>query len=246
MLAAGYQGDPSGDGWTAQECTAADPAPEPVAVAVTAVPVVVDSTAADYFVLYAKHGAAGEEVEIPVGVARGEAGTTTLSENVAALPADRYRVEKYQVASPADIDGDCMNDITELDGLGAMSPVSPTGAMDPVHGAAAIADAAGLRALNPLATLTKFILSDRLTARPRVYFMNTGHLPPRTTPTPPTDRPAGTPKTEETSLPTARPFRRHRAGSRSRHRTRHRHRRLRSSIRWWRWSPRCGCDRRRR
>ena len=75
----------------------------PVAVAVTAVPIVVASTTDDYFVLYVRHDLDGTEVEIPVLVKRGEAGTTTLAENVAALPAERYQVEKYQVGDPADV-----------------------------------------------------------------------------------------------------------------------------------------------
>ena len=37
-------------------------------------------------------------MEGPVAVVRGEAGTTRLSESVAALPKERYRVEKYLIA----------------------------------------------------------------------------------------------------------------------------------------------------
>ena len=65
----------------AQECHET----EPTAVAVLSVPVVVSSTIDDYFVLYVKHDIDGTEVEIPVQVKLGEAGTTTLSENVEAL-----------------------------------------------------------------------------------------------------------------------------------------------------------------
>ena len=79
-----------------------------------AVPTVVASTTADYFVLYVKHDVDGTEVELPVLVKLGGAGTTTLAGDVAALPKERYRVEKYLVADPADVDGDCIDDITEL------------------------------------------------------------------------------------------------------------------------------------
>ena len=96
----------------------------PVAVAVTAVPIVVPSTTADSFVLYASHDVDGETVEYPVKVAPGEDGTTTLAENVAALPVERYRAEKYLVTDPADVDGDCIDDITELKNLGVMNPVN--------------------------------------------------------------------------------------------------------------------------
>ena len=92
-------------------------------MAVDAVPIVVESTTADYFVLYVSHDVDGTEVDLPVLVKRGEAGTTTLEENVEALPAERYRVEKYLIADPADVDGDCIDDITELDDLGTMNPV---------------------------------------------------------------------------------------------------------------------------
>ena len=106
-----------------------DLAPTATAVDVTAVPIVVDSTTADYFVLYVSHEVdADTTVDIPVLVKRGEAGTTTLAENIEALPAERYRVEKYLIAEPADVDGDCIDDITELDDS-AGNPVNPAAAI---------------------------------------------------------------------------------------------------------------------
>ena len=54
----------------------------------------------------------GTELELPVLVKRGEAGTTTLEENVEALPFERYSVEKYLIADPADVDGDCIDDMS--------------------------------------------------------------------------------------------------------------------------------------
>ena len=74
------QGDPE------EPCPGGGYNPTPVAVAVTAVPIVVASTTADYFVLYVRHTVDGSEVEFPVLVKRGEVDTTTLAENVAALP----------------------------------------------------------------------------------------------------------------------------------------------------------------
>ena len=54
--------------------------PTPTAVAVDAVPIVVTSTTANYFVLYVSHELdADTTVELPVLVKRGEAGTTALS-----------------------------------------------------------------------------------------------------------------------------------------------------------------------
>ena len=79
-----------------EPCSGGSYNPTPTAVEVTAVPIVVESTTEEYFVLYVTHDVDGTTVEIPVLVKKGAAGTTTLAENVEALPAERYRVEKYR------------------------------------------------------------------------------------------------------------------------------------------------------
>ena len=148
-----------------------------VPVPVTAVPIVVESTTAEYFVLYVRHDLDGTEVEIPVLVKRGEAGTTTLAENVEALPAERYRVEKYLVATPADVDGDGIDDLTELEDLGTKNPVNPAPAIDISDGALAVPDRETFETLS-YQTLShieyaKFFLLDMDTDRPFAYFVNT-------------------------------------------------------------------------
>ena len=151
------------------------PAPTPTAVAVTVVPIVVTSTTDDYFVLYVSHDVDGTEVELPVLVKRGEAGTTTLAENMEALPAERYRVEKYLIADPADVDGDCIDDITELDDLGNMNPVNPADAIELSDGAVAISDQETFETLTRLfgsQSYLKFIVDGIATARPDLYFIN--------------------------------------------------------------------------
>ncbi len=151
------------------------PNPTPTAVAVTTVPIVVPSTTAEYFVLYVKHTVDGTERELPVAVKVGEAGTTTLSENIAALPVARYRVEKYLVADPADVDGDCIDDLTELaDPKG--NPVNPAKALALSDGAIIIPDHATFEALASGFAL-KFVVVDLGTDRPGVYFMNTNKYP---------------------------------------------------------------------
>ena len=64
-----------------------------------------------------------------VAVTLGEAGPTTLAENVVALPKERYRVEEYIMAEPADVDGICIDDIAELGDLASLSPVKPAPAI---------------------------------------------------------------------------------------------------------------------
>ena len=155
-----------------EACPGGGDLPVPVEVAVTAVPIVVDSTTTEYFVLYAKHDVDGTEVEFPVLVKLGEAGTTTLSENVAALPAERYRVEKFLVADPADVDGDCIDDITELADPVGRNPVNPATAVELSNGAVAVPNRETFETLSRHQVL-KFVLFGMDTARPGVYFHNT-------------------------------------------------------------------------
>ena len=160
-------------------------APTPTAVDVAAVPIVVTSTTSDYFVLYAEHELKIDDetttVEYPVAVTLGEEGTTTLSENVKALPKERYRVEKYQVSSPADVDGDCVDDITELNNLGGMNPVNHAPAIDAMDGVVAIPDAATFRSYGSIPKRgvgpkgnwqVKPLIFNIHTEQPDVYFQN--------------------------------------------------------------------------
>ena len=149
--------------------------PTPTAIEVGAVPIVVTSTTADYFVLYVKHVLVEgrREVEIPVLVKKGEAGTTTLSESVEALPAERYRVEKYLIADPGDVDGDCIDDITELADPVGMNPVNPAPAIELSDGAVAVPDRETFDTLAFNQNIVKFVMFDWDTDAPGVYFMNT-------------------------------------------------------------------------
>ena len=168
----------------AEPCSGNGYDPAPVDVEVEAVPIVVESTIADYFVLYVRHEVDGEAMELPVLVKLGEAGTTTLAENVAALPAERYRVEKYLVADPADVDGDCIDDITELADLGRMNPVNPAAAIELSDGVVAIPDRETFETLSRARSggwagksEVKFTLLGLDTDHPGIYFANTNtHL----------------------------------------------------------------------
>ena len=159
----------------AQTCPDADDPPTPTEVTVTAVPIVVESTTADYFALYASHDVNGATVEYPVQVKLGEEGATTLAENVAPLPVERYRVEKYLVAEPADVDGDCTDDITELNDLGRMNPVNPGVTVELSNGAVAIPDQETFETLgNRFRVISvKFTIFDIDSDRPSVYFQDT-------------------------------------------------------------------------
>ncbi|WP_420622836.1 cadherin-like beta sandwich domain-containing protein [Candidatus Poriferisodalis sp.] len=153
-----------------EACSESGDGPTPTTVEVEAVPIVVESTAQEYFVLYVLHDLDGSEVEVPVSVTRGAAGTTTLAENIAALPKERYRVRKFFVADPADVDGDCIDDITELADPVGMNPVNPAAAVGFNDGAVIVPDRSTLERI--AGQYLKFILLGMDTDNPRLYFMN--------------------------------------------------------------------------
>ena len=170
----------------ANPCPGTGSGPTPVSVDVGAVPIVVESTTDKYYVLYVRHELdADTTVEIPVSVTLGQAGTRTLTEQLSALPAERYRVDEYLVADPGDVDGDCIDDVTELQDLGGMNPLNPAPRVRAVDGAVAIPDRETFEALSYQGTrvfidthlrdleFVKLYLFGMDTDRPVVYFMNT-------------------------------------------------------------------------
>ena len=170
----------------ASECPGAGSAPTPRSIAVGAIPIVVESTVEKYYVLYVMHQLNGETaVEIPVSVTLGQDGTTTLTEQLSALPAERYRVDEFLIAEPGDLDGDCIDDITELGDPAGMNPLNPAPAVEPVDGVVAIPDRETFEALSYQGRrvvidkhlrgleFVKFYLFVMDTDRPVVYFMNT-------------------------------------------------------------------------
>ena len=150
--------------------------PTPTAVAVDAVPIVVTSTTDDYFVLYVQHELdADTTVELPVLVKRGEAGTTELAENIEALPSERYWVEKYLIADPADVDGDCVDDITELGDPVGMSPVNSAPSLSFSDGAVSMPDLETYVEMSQLGDTeahSKIVVLDPGSERPGLVFIN--------------------------------------------------------------------------
>ena len=159
--------------------------PVPTDVPVTTVPIVVTSTTDDYFVLYVLQSLEATTIELPILVKLGDAGTTTLSDNLDPLSASSYKVEKYSVDNPADVDGDCVDDLTELNDLGKQNPVNPGASIAKVNGTVAIPDHKTFGDLSYQGNavfndthlrdleFVKFYIVNSKSDRPTVYFMNT-------------------------------------------------------------------------
>ena len=155
-------------------------APEPLQATIeeASIPITVKSDTSQYFVLYVRDQADSDR-ETPVALTLGRLGTTRLAEPLIAVPIDRYRVEQYFVADPADIDGDCIDDMTELADPARMNPLNPAPIIESRNGVTALPDRATFDALSYQKdqspddfAYVKFVMLDMDTDRPRVYFIN--------------------------------------------------------------------------
>ena len=165
-------------------CTVGEHAPAATAVEVHAVPAIVESTTEEYFVLYVRP-ALDSDREFPVSVTLGGDGTTTLTEQLSPLPKEHYRVEKFLIADPADLDNDCIDDITELGDPVGMNPLNPARAVPFRDGAVAIPDRETFEALSYKGRdvpnhrhlqdleFVKFYIIGVATDNMGIYFMNT-------------------------------------------------------------------------
>ena len=168
---------PAGALASAQTCPDVSEAPVPVDLAVSALPMNVEATAADYFVLYAIFGDGETAFEHPVSVTLGRDGTVTLEQTTATLPADRFRVEKYLRSEPGDVDGDCVDDMTELANPVTMSPVNAAAAIERQYGGVSVPDAATFDAFAYVfasgVKRAKYMVFDLETAQPKLYVQDT-------------------------------------------------------------------------
>ena len=150
----------------------------------TSTSITVPSTAAQYFVLYVK-SSANAVTETPVAVVKGKAGTTTITDGRAALPESSYRVAAFPLDKPGDVDGDGIDDLTELADPVNLNPLNPAPKLDARTGAVIISDTKTFADLsyqgNDVAMdqylagleFVKFWITGTNTAHPAVYFMNT-------------------------------------------------------------------------
>ena len=149
----------------------------PTVVTVSAAPIVVPSTAADYFVVSVLYAIDGATRAIPWSVTRGRTGATSTTLDAPDVPLDRLRVEKYAVGSPGDVDGDCAGDLTDP------NPVNPLAPIDAQLGAIAVPDEAAFNALAAGDTddgELKFLLIEPDGDHPGVYFQNSNTYPVHT------------------------------------------------------------------
>ncbi len=144
-----------------------------------------------YHVLYyrpAPDGDAGGEAatEYAVAIHPGAEGAVVLDEPLRVSGNGSYRVETYSTSAPGDVDGDGVDDLTELGraGTGGRAPLNAAGVIASEHGAVAVPDMATFEALSYygrgtldsyLADLEyiKYLVIDAGTDDATVYYMDT-------------------------------------------------------------------------
>jgi hypothetical protein len=164
--------------------TTVAPATSPAGVAGGLTSIVVPSTPDQYFVLYVKPNP-DLPVELPISITKGQAGTTNITDGRAQLPQDRYRVATFEVSAPGDVDGDGIDDITELNDPAGKNALNPAKALKATDGAVTVVDRAAYETLSYQGSevardaylagqeFVKFWIVGANTEHPAVYFMNT-------------------------------------------------------------------------
>lgn len=141
-------------------------------IAVTSMPMTVVSDEGHYFVLYRRFQSSNDAFELPVKVIPGQDGHTTISSSTPEVELSEYRLMRYDSSRPGDVDGDCIDDFTELMNPIAMNPVNPTGMIPLKDGASAIPDRASYDRLSHRGYV-KFVLKGINSTKPALYFINT-------------------------------------------------------------------------
>lgn len=143
----------------------------------------VNSTPQHYYVLKVRHTANGA-FELSTSMTLGENGSTIITEPLSSYPLDHYQVFQHAIQSPADTDGDGLNDMLEYQNIPIRSPLN---AAPPIN----VKD--GLTSVDNFTTFTslsitkdfvqwneflngkkfvKYIIVDFHTTAPKIYFIN--------------------------------------------------------------------------
>lgn len=140
----------------------------------------IQAQASKYYVLKAQHSPTFEwETSMTMGVN----GTMVISEPAAAYPLSDYTITEHDIASPDDLDGDGIDDITEFNNMPTDAPINFADPIAFIDGATSIPDAqtfTGLATINNVSwapfldgqLYVKFGILDRDSNDPKIYFIN--------------------------------------------------------------------------
>lgn len=83
----------------------------------------VNSTINHYYILKIRHDS-NSVFELPTSMTLGNLNSTTITEPLGHYPLNHYQVLEYSISSPADTDGDGIDDITEYQNMPLQSPIN--------------------------------------------------------------------------------------------------------------------------
>ena len=136
-----------------------------------------------YYLLHVRQDTGGD-FTLTTSLTPGRAGRMTITEPAAAYPSAHYRVISYPNAAPADTDGDGVDDLREFGQLPRRSPLNAAAPVDRRDGVTALDSFGTFRELSLTKDriawseflngkgYVKFIITDFLTDRPKLYFFN--------------------------------------------------------------------------
>ncbi|MCF8239052.1 MAG: hypothetical protein K9I85_12900 [Saprospiraceae bacterium] len=145
----------------------------------------VNSTPENYYILKIRHDPFSD-FEFATSMTLGQAGKTIITETIGSYPLDRYQVLEYWIDSPADTDGDAVDDITEYQNIPFQSPLNTAKPIPYLDGIVALDDFARYKGLSITddyvqwseflngKVYVKYIIDDFHTSRPKLYFINGG------------------------------------------------------------------------
>ncbi len=150
------------------------------------VQVSVVSSPEHYYVLSYNHEGLQAEDWKPVSIAFGDDAGTTLSDLVRTGPTHGYyRVEEYRRDDPADLDGDGLDDVTEMLDPRTLNPLNPAKVLDFSDGTSLVKDKATFREMSYKGLdvsrdrhledleFVKFMFHNTHAGQPELYFLNT-------------------------------------------------------------------------
>ncbi len=143
----------------------------------------VNADADHYYLLQVRQESEGERYTT-VSLTPGRSGNLLLTERLAAFPTAHYRVLRLPNADPGDIDADGTDDLTEQADLPTRSPLNFATPIDFADGTVALDNFSTFQRMSisrdriPWSEFlngrghVKFIITDFLTERPKLWFIN--------------------------------------------------------------------------
>lgn len=143
----------------------------------------VNSSSSKYYVLKVRHDI-DSTFELVTSITKGKPNTTIITEPLGAYSLQHYQVLEYPINMPFDIDGDTVDDITEINNLPLQSPLNAGVPKVKFHGLLALDSLARFKELSANEQLVnwneylngidylKYLITDFYSDSPKIYFIN--------------------------------------------------------------------------